>query len=121
MTLVHLLAAVLASVSRGTGTLEVIDTISTDASVGTGSVLTIVVVVLAVLPDEPVLTNALVVVDEGEADTVVLARVLSAQIGHSLTVASLKTRGTGAGVAPHVAHASGSVFTGIVFSADIKV
>ena len=121
MTLVHLLAAVLASVPGGTRAFEVIDTISTDASVGTRSVLTIVVIVLAVLPDEPVLTDALVVVDEGEADAVVLARVLSAQISHSLTVASLKTRGTGAGVASHVAHASGSVFTGIVFSADIKV
>lgn len=121
MTLVHLLAAVLASVPGGTGTLEVIDTVSTHASVGTRSVLTIVVIVLAVLPDEPVLTDALVVVDEGEADAVVLARILSAQISHRLTVASLKTRGTGAGVAAHVAHASGSVFTGIVFSADIKV
>ena len=121
MALVHLLAAVLARVSWGTGALEVIDTVSADASVGTRSVLTIVVVVLAVLSDEPVLTHALVIVDEGEADAVVLARVLSAQISHSLTVASLKARGTGACVASHVAHASGSVFTRIVFSADIKV
>ena len=121
MALIDLLAAVLARVPRRTGALEVIYTVGANTTVGTRSILTIVVVVLAVFPDESVLTHALVVVDEGEADAVILARVLSAQIGHSLTVASLKARGTGAGIAPHVAHASGSVFTRIVFGADIKV
>ena len=76
--------------------------------------------VLAVLTHEPVLTHALVVVDEGEADAVVVAGLLSAQVCHCLTIAALIARGTGAGVAPHVTRASGPVLTRIVFGADIN-
>ena len=121
VTLIHLLTAVLARVPGRTRARKVIDTVSANAPVGTRGVLTVVVVVLAVLADEPVLTHALVVVDEGEADTVVVAGLLLAQIYHCLTIAALKARGTGAGIASHVAHASGPILTRIVFGADIKV
>ena len=98
VTLIDLLAAVLASVSRWTGAGEVVDTVLALATVGTGMVLTVVIVVLAVLPSEPVLTHALVVVDEGEADALVLTRRPLAQVRHCLTIAAFKAGRTRARV-----------------------
>ena len=89
--------------------------------IGTRVVLAVVVVVLAVATNKSVLTNTLVVVDERETDSLVLARRVFAQISHFFTVSPLKAWGTSAGITGHVGHASGSIFTWVVFCTNIKI
>ena len=121
ITLVDFLRTVFASVSRSAGAVEVIDSILAGSSIGTRIVLAVIVVVLAIATNESILTNTLVVVDEWETYSVVLARRVFAQISHFFTVSPLEAWGTSTGIAGHVGHASGSVFTGVVFCTNIKI
>ena len=74
IALVHLLGAVFACESRQTGAGEVIHSVGAGSAVCARRVLAVVVVLFAVTPNEPILTDTLVVVDELEADAIVLAR-----------------------------------------------
>ena len=121
IALVNFLRAIFASISGPASALEVVDTVLAGPSVGTGRVLAVVVVVLTVATDETILADALVVVNEWEANALVLTGVCCAQICHFFAVSSLKAGRTGTGVAGHVGHASGSIFTGVVFSTNIEI
>ena len=121
IALVNFLRAIFASISGPASALEVVDTVLAGPSVGTGRVLAVVVVVLTVATDETILADALVVINEWEANALVLTGVCCAQISHFFAVSSLKSRRTGTGVAGHVGHASGSIFTGVVFSTNIEI
>lgn len=74
ITLVHLLGAVFARESRQAGAGEVIHSVGAGSAVCARRVLAVVVVLFAVTPNEPILTDTLVVVDELEADSIVLTR-----------------------------------------------
>ena len=115
------LGAIFACISGPASALEVVDSVLAGSSVGAGSVLTVVIVVLTVAPDEAILTDALVVINEWEANALVLTGVCCAQIRHCLAVSSLKAGRTGTGVAGHVGHASGSIFTRVVFRTNIEI
>ena len=121
IALVNFLRAIFACISGPASALEVVDTVLAGSSVGAGRVLTVVVVVLTVATDETILADALVVVNEWEANTLVLTGVCCAQVCHFFAVSSLKSGRTGTGVAGHVGHASGSIFTWVVFSTNIEV
>ena len=121
IALVNFLRAIFPCISGPASALEVVDTVLAGPSVGTGRVLAVVVVVLTVATDETILADTLVVVNEWEANALVLTGVCCAQIRHCLAVSSLKAGRTGTGVAGHVGHASGSIFTWVVFSADIEI
>ena len=121
IALVDFLRAIFARVSRSTCALEVVDSILAGPSVGTGGVLAVVVVVLTVPTDEPVLADTLVVIDEGEANALILTRVRLAQICHFFAVPPLESWRAGTSVAGHAGRASGSIFTGIVIRANIGV
>ena len=121
IALVDFLRAIFACISGPASALEVVDSILTGPSVGTGSVLAVIVVVLTVATDETILTDALIVVNEWEANALVLTGVCCAQIRHFFAVSPLKPGRTGTGVAGHVGHASGSIFTWVVFSTNIEV
>ena len=121
ITLIHLLRAVFTSEARSAGAVEIIDSILTQSTISTGLILAVVVVVLTMLPSEPVLTHTLVVVDEGEADALVLTWVGLAQVCHCFTVSSLESWRTRARVSAHIRHARGAILTRIVFFTNIKV
>ena len=99
IALVNFLGAIFASISGPASALEVVDSVLAGSSVGAGSVLAVVIVVLTVATDETILTDTLVVVDELEADPTVLARAGYAVVDHVLTVATLESVWAHAGVA----------------------
>lgn len=121
ITLVDFLRAIFASISGPASALEVVDSILAGSSIGTRGVLAVVVVVLTVATDETILADALVIIDEWEANALILTGVCFAQICHFFAISPLESWGAGTGIAGHVGHASGSVFTWIVFSTNIKV
>ena len=121
IALVDFLRAIFAGISGPASALEVVDSVLAGPSVGTGSVLAVVVVVLTVATNESILTDTLVVVNEWEANALVLTGVCCAQIRHFFAVSPLKPGRTGTGVAGHVGHASGSIFTWVVFRTNIEI
>ena len=121
IALVDFLRAIFACVSGPTCALEVVDSILASSSVSTWRVLAIVVVVLAVPSDETILADTLVVIDEWEANALILTGVCLAQVCHFFAVSPLESWRAGTGIAGHVGHASCSVFTWIVFSTNIKI
>ena len=121
ITLVHLLGAVFAGESRQTGAGEVIHSVGTGSAVCARRVLAVVVVLFAVTPNEPILTDTLVVVDELEADPIVLAGAGDAVVDHVLTVSTLKAIRAHASVAGGVAVARRLVLARVVGRADVEV
>ena len=121
VTLVHLLRAVFASESREAGAGEVIHSVGAGSAVCARSVLAVVVVLFAVTPNEPILTDTLVVVDELEADPIVLAGAGDAVVDHVLTVSTLEAIWAHASVAGGVAVAGGLVLARVVSRADVEV
>ena len=121
ITLVDFLRAVFACESRRAGAGEVVHSIGAGSTVCTRGVLAVVVVLFAVPPNEPVLTDTLVVVDELEADPIVLAGSIDAVVDDMLTVPSLETVGAHAGVAGGVAAASRRVLARVVRGANVEV